>query len=161
MRSRYKIPHDLIRYYPDHLKTSGYYVGNYKKTDYNIGGRDDYDAWDVGKGQKVTYGWKKRAPGQPFFAVVNYGDSHESKAHGDNENTRNDPAKMKLFSYHPDLPEIRKTYAKYADAVENMDGKVGQCLAELEKDGLAEDTIVVYCSDHGGVLALVAGAWVE
>ena len=153
MRSRYDFPHDRIPYYPDLLRKAGYHTSNPGKTDYNIGGRDDYDAWDVGKGQKVTYGWKKRAPGQPFFAVVNYGDSHESKAHGDNENTRNDPAKMKLFSYHPDLPEIRKTYAKYADAVENMDGKVGQCLAELEKDGLAEDTIVVYCSDHGGVLA--------
>ncbi len=153
MRSRYDFPHDRIPYYPDLLRKAGYHTSNPGKTDYNIGGRDDYDAWDVGKGQKVTYGWKKRAPGQPFFAVVNYGDSHESKAHGDNENTRNDPAKMKLFSYHPDLPEIRKTYAKYADAVENMDEKVGQCLAELEKDGLADDTIVIYCSDHGGVLA--------
>jgi len=37
--------------------------------------------------------------------------------------------------------------------VENMDQKVGQCLAELEKDGLADDTIVIYNSDHGGVLA--------
>ena len=46
MRSRYKIPHDLIKYYPDHLKTSGYYVGNYKKTDYNIGGRKDTECWD-------------------------------------------------------------------------------------------------------------------
>lgn len=153
MRSRYDFPHDRIPYYPDLLRKAGYHTSNPGKTDYNIGGRDDYDAWDVGKGQKVTYGWKKRAEGQPFFAVVNYTDSHESKAHGDNENTRNDPAKMKLFSYHPDLPEIRKTYAKYADAVENMDEKVGQCLAELEKDGLADDTIVIYCSDHGGVLA--------
>ena len=42
---------------------------------------------------------------------------------GDNENTRNNPAAMRLFSYHPDLPEIRKTYAKYADAVERMDEK--------------------------------------
>ena len=153
MRSRNEIPHDRIPYYPDLLKQAGYHTSNPGKTDYNIGGRDDYDAWDVGKGQKTTYGWKKRASGQPFFAVVNIGDSHESRAHGDNENTRNDPAKMTLFSYHPDLPEIRKTYAKYADAVENMDEKVGQCLAELENDGLADSTIVIYCSDHGGVLA--------
>ena len=153
MRSRNEIPHSKIPYYPDLLNKAGYHTSNPGKTDYNIGGRDDYDAWDIGKGMKVTYGWKKRASGQPFFAVVNYGDSHESRAHGDNENTRNDPAEMKLFSYHPDLPEIRKTYAKYADAVERMDSKVGECLAELEKDGLADSTIVIYCSDHGGVLA--------
>ena len=41
MRSRYPIPHDTIKYYPDLLKKAGYYVGNAKKTDYNIGGRDD------------------------------------------------------------------------------------------------------------------------
>ncbi len=71
--------------------------------------------------REIQYGWRLRKPGQPFFAVVNIGDSHESSAHGDVENTRNDPAKMKLYSYHPDLPVIRKNYAKYADAVENMD----------------------------------------
>ena len=153
MRSRNEIPHDRISYYPDLLRKAGYHTSNPGKTDYNIGGRDDYDAWDVGKGAGTIYGWKKRQANQPFFAVVNIGDSHESRAHGDNENTRNDPAAMRLFSYHPDLPEIRKTYAKYADAVERMDEKVGKCLAELEKDGLSDSTIVIYNSDHGGVLA--------
>ncbi len=153
MRSRNEIPHDRISYYPDLLRKAGYHTSNPGKTDYNIGGRDDYDAWDVGKGAGTIYGWKKRQANQPFFAVVNIGDSHESRAHGDNENTRNDPAAMRLFSYHPDLPEIRKTYAKYADAVERMDEKVGRCLAELEKDGLSDSTIVIYNSDHGGVLA--------
>ncbi len=153
MRSRNEIPHDQISYYPDLLRKAGYHTSNPGKTDYNIGGREDYDCWDVGKGEGTTYGWRLREPDQPFFSVVNIGDSHESRAHGDVENTRNDPAKMKLFSYHPDLPVIRKNYAKYADAVEKMDEKVGQCLAELEKDGLAENTIVIYNSDHGGVMA--------
>ncbi|MEC9080996.1 MAG: sulfatase-like hydrolase/transferase [Verrucomicrobiota bacterium] len=153
MRSRNLIPHDRIPYYPDLLRKAGYHTSNPSKTDYNIGGRDDYDAWDLGKAKGTIYGWKKRPANQPFFAVVNIGDSHESRAHGNNENTRNDPAAMKLFSYHPDLPEIRKTYAKYADAVEKMDEKVGKCLAALEKDGLADSTIVIYNSDHGGVLA--------
>ena len=153
MRSRNEIPHDRISYYPDLLRKAGYHTSNPGKTDYNIGGRDDYDAWDVGKGAGTIYGWKKRQANQPFFAVVNIGDSHESRAHGDNENTRNNPAAMRLFSYHPDLPEIRKTYAKYADAIERMDEKVGKCLAELEKDGLSDSTIVIYNSDHGGVLA--------
>lgn len=151
MRSRNEIPHDKILYYPDLLNKAGYHTSNPGKTDYNIGGREDKEPWDLGKG--ATYGWKKRTEGQPFFCVVNIGDSHESRAHGELGKTRNDPAKMKLHSYHPDLPVIRRNYAKYADAVENMDKKVGQCLAELEKDGLAENTIVIYNSDHGGVMA--------
>jgi N-sulfoglucosamine sulfohydrolase len=147
MRSRYTIPHDRISYYPDQLKKAGYFVGNGGKTDYNIGGRDDKDTWKDGGS------WEKRGPGQPFFTIKNIGDSHESRAFPKNTPLRNDPAKMTLHAYHPDLLGVRQTYARYADAVENMDGKVGDVIAALKKDGLYEDTIIIYCSDHGGVLA--------
>ncbi|HZK82984.1 MAG TPA: sulfatase-like hydrolase/transferase, partial [Humisphaera sp.] len=40
----------------------------------------------------------------------------------------------------------------YYDAIENMDAQVGKTLAELKKAGLAEDTIVIFNSDHGGVM---------
>ncbi len=151
MRSRNLIPHDKIKYYPDLLNSAGYHTSNPGKTDYNIGGRNDKDPWDH-KGGKEKYGWRLREKGQPFFSVVNIGHSHESRAHGNVEGTRNDPAKMKLFAYHPDLPVIRKNYAKYADAVEKMDASVGDTIAALKKDGLYEDTIIIYNSDHGGVL---------
>lgn len=154
MRSRNVIPHDKISYYPDLLRQVGYHTSNPSKTDYNIGGREDKDCWDYKGGKKMSqYGWRYRSEDQPFFAVVNIGDSHESRAHGSGGNLRNDPAKMKLFSYHPDLPAVRRNYAKYADAVENMDKKVQNTIDELKKDGLYEDTIIVYNSDHGGVMA--------
>ena len=151
MRSRNNIPHDRIKYYPDLLKKAGYHTSNPGKTDYNIGGRPDKDCWDY-KGGKEKYGWRMRKPGQPFFAVFNTTSSHESRAHGDVEDTLHDPAKMTLFSYHPDLPVIRKNYAKYADAVEKMDKDVKKCIDELKKDGLYENTIIIYNSDHGGVM---------
>lgn len=151
MRSRYDIPHDVIPYYPDLLRKAGYHTSNWTKTDYNIGGRPDRDCWDV-LDQKKRFGWRQRRPGQPFFAVVNTTSSHESRAHGNAENTRNDPARMKLHAYHPDLLAIRQSYAKYADAVENMDKDIREALDALKEDGLYEDTIVIYCSDHGGVM---------
>ena len=151
MRSRNDIPHDVIKYYPDMLRQAGYHTSNWTKTDYNIGGRPDRDCWDL-LNRKKRFGWRERKPGQPFFAVVNSTSSHESRAHGNVENTRHDPAKMKLHAYHPDLPVIRKNYAKYADAVENMDNDIGETLAALKEDGLYEDTIIIYCSDHGGVM---------
>ena len=152
MRSRNAIPHDKIAYYPDLLKQAGYHTSNPGKTDYNIGGRADKACWDH-KGGREKYGWRLRKKGQPFFAVVNIGDSHESRAHGSVDNTRHDPAKMKLWAYHPDLPVIRKNYAKYADAVANMDTSVKRCLDALKADGLYDDTIIIYNSDHGGVMA--------
>lgn len=151
MRSRNKIPHEKIPYYPDLLREAGYHTSNSIKTDYNIGGRPDNDCWDV-MDRSVRYGWRKRKPGQPFFAVVNTTSSHESRAHGDDENTRNDPAKMKLASYHPDLPVIRRSYAKYADAVEKMDNDVRTTIDALKADGLYDDTIIIYNSDHAGVM---------
>ncbi|TWU63150.1 Arylsulfatase [Crateriforma conspicua] len=154
MRSRNPIPHDQIKYYPDLLREAGYHTSNPGKTDYNIGGREDKACWDFkGEKGKSPYGWKYRKPGQPFFAVVNIQDSHESRAHGSVDNVTKDPAKMKLYSYHPDLPVVRKNYAKYAEAVERMDAKVGATIEALKQDGLYDDTIIVYNSDHGGVMA--------
>lgn len=148
MRSRYPIPHDRIRYYPDLLKDAGYFVGNAKKTDYNIGGREDREAWDIDRAD-----WNQLKQHQPFFMVINSTKSHESKAFGDVTNTTHDPDNIRLARYHPDIPVIRQNYAHYHDQVSKMDQDIGDALAALEKSGMAENTIVVHCSDHGGVLA--------
>jgi arylsulfatase A-like enzyme len=148
MRSRNEIPHDRIKYYPDHLKANGYYVGNDIKTDYNIGGRRDGDCWDNPK--KVD--WNALKNNQPFFQIINSVSSHESKAQGDVEDTIHDPSDTKLRAYHPDLPDVRKNYAKYHDAVKRMDAEIGDALKKLDKLGLAENTIVIHNSDHGGVM---------
>lgn len=148
MRSRYPIPHDRVKYYPDYLRQAGYFCSNHKKTDYNIGGRPDRDCWD----SRIKYGWRSRKEGQPFFCVINHIESHESRAFGDVSNTRHDPAKVKLRQYHPDIMPIRQNYAHYQDAVTRMDADIGEALQQLADDGLAEDTIVFFCSDHGGVM---------
>lgn len=148
MRSRYKIPHDIIKYYPDFLNEQGYFTANYKKTDYNIAGRPDDACWDSSEKED----WQKLKNNQPFFQVINYGSTHESRAFGDVENTKHDPDKTILAKYHPDVPKMRKNYAKYYDAIKKMDSEIGKALENLEKAGLADNTIVVYVSDHGGVL---------
>ncbi|OUT63187.1 MAG: sulfatase [Rhodopirellula sp. TMED11] len=148
MRSRYPIPHDRIRYYPDLLKDAGYYVGNARKTDYNIGGRGDGEAWDT---NKVDFGTLKQK--QPFFMVINSTKSHESKAFGDVNRSQHDPKNVRLAKYHPDIPGIRNNYAHYHDQVKKMDADIGDALKKLEDAGLAENTIVVHNSDHGGVIA--------
>ena len=148
MRSRYEIPHDRIKLYPDFLNDSGYHTGNFKKTDYNFGGRPDRDCWDSSE----SVDWKALSDQQPFFQVINYNQSHESKAFGDVENTRHNRAQTQLAQYHPDVPDMRGNYARYHDAVENMDQEIGNALQKLKASGMADNTIVVYCSDHGGVL---------
>ena len=68
-------------------------------------------------------------------------------------NLRHDPAKVILPPYHPDTPEIRHDWAQYYDKIEEMDAWVGQILKDLKDSGQADNTIVVYYGDNGGVLA--------
>jgi len=152
MRSNYNIPHDKIRYYPDFLRDAGYFTANGPKTDYNIGGRSKFDCWDRRTYSEKDVDWKQLKEKQPFFQVVNFGQSHESQAKIHLDELRHDPSAVKLRAYHPDLPVICKNYARYLDCVENMDRTIGDVLKGLRDAGLADNTIVVYCSDHGGVM---------
>lgn len=153
MRSKYEIP-DFIRFYPEFLGKRGYYTGNSTKKDYNVGGRKEYESNVWSNDQEVK--WGDLAAKQPFFQIINSLESHESKAFckdiEDLDKTIHDPDNTKLRKYHPDLPVIRKNYARYHDAMKRMDTQIGASLAKLEELGLAENTIVIHNSDHGGVL---------
>ena len=154
MRSGFEIP-SSISFYNELLQKAGYFTSNCSKTDYNLrapGGRNPKDFWNYSGGDYAGT-WKLRKKRQPFFTVYNIGDSHESRAFGDHKDESIDPKEMILAPYHPDLPEMRNTYAKYSSAISRMDSLVGQAIENLKQDGLYEDTIIVYNSDHGGVLA--------
>ncbi len=149
MRSRHPIPE---RYKPNvhYLRNAGYYCTNNNKTDYNFKGNDN-SYWDDSS-NKAHY--KNRPDGKPFFAIFNITDSHESSlfANKPAEPQRLKPEEINLPPYLPDLPEIRKDAARYHDRITDMDTQVGKILNELEKSGQAENTIVIYYADHGGIL---------
>jgi arylsulfatase A-like enzyme len=150
MRSYYP-KSDIVKTYPEYLRAAGYYCTNNVKTDYNLGDFDDKAIWDECS-NKAHY--KNRPEGKPFFAVFNTTISHESSLHKwiPNENLRHKPEDVKLPPYHPDTPDMRHDWAQYYDKVEDMDTQVGVWLKELEDSGLADNTIVFYYGDHGGVL---------
>ncbi len=146
MRSRYRVPEEW-KAYPVFLRETGYYCTNNSKTDYNFDG--DWQVWD--ESSRLAH-YKNRKPGQPFFAIFNFTDTHESKVHKYNpDELIHDPGKMVLPSYVPDHPSIREDMAKLYDNITDMDSKVGKVLAELDDLGLNDSTIVFYYSDHGGV----------
>lgn len=145
MRSRHAIP-EKFRPNVGYLRAAGYHCTNPGKTDYNFKGNDN-SYWDKG-------GYGKCPKGKPFFAILNITESHESSLFDDKpaEPKRLKPEEIDLPPYLPDLPEIRKDMARYHDRVTDMDAQVGKILDDLEKAGLAENTIVFYYADHGGVL---------
>ena len=147
MRSMYPSP-AFVKFFPTYLREAGYYTTNNAKKDYNT--PDQLEAWDESSG-KATY--KNRKPGQPFFAVFNLNVSHESSLHEPLPALKHDPEKVPLPPYHPATPELKHDWAQYYDKLEEMDRQFGKLLQELKDEGLAENTIVFYYADNGGVLA--------
>ena len=60
-----------------------------------------------------------------------------------------DPAKVQVPPYYPDTPLVREELARVYDNIADMDAQVGEILKQLDDDGLADNTIVFYWSDHG------------
>lgn len=158
MRSNINFPSE-VKPFPEYLREAGYFCTNKSKTDYQS--TIDMDAaWDR-HGSKHS-DWRERAEGQPFFSVINLTCSHESQIrHGEKMHAaileklapeqRHDPdlAGPFLPPIYPNTPEARKDWAWYADNISEMDRQAGVYLQRLEEDGLADNTVVIFWSDHG------------
>ena len=92
--------------------------------------------------------------------MFNYTVTHESKIRASEkqfasltrtvrDEDRHDPAGASVPPYYPDTKVVRRDLARFADLVTALDRQVGDLLKELEEDGLAENTIVFFFSDHG------------
>lgn len=148
-----------VRTFTAYLRDAGYYCTNNVKTDYNFD--VPKDAWDEVSNKAH---WRNRQDkSKPFFSVFNITTTHESLLHTNDaefaertkdvpDNLRVDPAKVKLPPYVPDTPIVRKDFAKYYDCITQMDIEAGRILDELKEDGLANNTLVVFWSDHGRAL---------
>ena len=60
-------------------------------------------------------------------------------------------------SYWPDTPEVRNDLLDYAFEVEHFDRHLGRMLAELEKRGQLDNTLIVVTSDNGMPFPRVKG----
>ena len=160
MRSLIPIPAALSGF-PSLLRKVGYYTSNNVKTDYNSGAENRIKeaAWDE---CSEHADWRGRGKGQPFFSVINLMESHQSRSmvwpyqqFQEEVQSRlsateiHDPNLAPVPPYYPDTPLVRKTVARYYDCVTRMDQRVGEILADLKADGLYEETIVFFYSDHG------------
>jgi len=144
------VPPFYVKAFPEYLRTAGYYTSNRAKTDYQFG--VPFTIWDdLGR----TAHWRHRPdPSQPFFSVFNLEVTHESQIFPASPARKGKPlvtdrAKIDVPPYYPDTPAVREELARMYDNIADMDGQVGEILKQLDDDGLAENTIVFYWSDHG------------
>jgi len=149
------VPPAYVKCFPEYLRALGYYCTNQSKTDYQFD--PPLTAWDECSGRAH---WRNRPDGAPFFAIINFTSTHESKIRDRSKkmkeklatlgpDERHDPAKAVLPPYYPDTPKVREDWAQYYDLITLMDKQAKAVLDQLEEDGLAEDTIVWFWGDHG------------
>jgi uncharacterized sulfatase len=148
-----------VKCFSEYLRQAGYYCTNNAKEDYNF--PTPASAWDESSAKAH---WRNRSkPEQPFFAVFNYTGTHEGSIRATppaytkttarlRENQRQDPRRITPPPFHPDTPVVRRQWANYYECITALDYWVADGLQQLEDDGLAENTIVFFWSDHGAGL---------
>ena len=146
---------DSVQLITDWLRAEGYYTGNIRHL--------DSTSWFQGTGKtdwNFTYSgnpfdtdqWADLKENQPFYAQINFSETHRGRAWNEAHTRIKQPARpdsVLLPPYYPNHPEVRADWAQYLNAVMAVDRKVGDILTLLKKDGLDEHTVVVFMADHG------------
>ena len=168
-KNRIPLP-DGVRPIPEIFQEAGYFTcigsglknfdfrslptktGRRGKTDYNFNWDTEiYDSHD----------WSKRNDNQPFFMQVQL---HGGKIRGAAEKhyeilekrmvsqfglqpTSHDL--IKLPPYYPNDSVLLKDWATYLDTVRITDWHVGQVIERLKKEGILDNTVIIFFTDHG------------
>jgi len=139
---------------PDLLRAAGWFVTNAPapgtirngraitngKTHYNFA----HDPAKMFDGKD----WRKRTPGQPFFAQFQITEPHRPFPIPD----KYDEAKLNAIQIppnYPDHPLVRRDWYAYERSVEVVDQRVGVILDQLKEEGVLDNTIVMFFADHG------------
>ena len=170
----YSVPPEGVKAYPELLREAGYYTYTDHKLDYQFSGAlansGPSTIWD--RQRAAPADWESRADGQPFFGFINFMVTHESgifRPLGDMPESVThfvmqllrwwqidgpvpsvvSPEDISVPPYYPDTPTVRTDMARHYNNIAFMDRQVGRILQQLEADGLADSTIVIWTTDHG------------
>lgn len=103
-----------------------------------------------------------RNNGKPFFVNCNSNDPHRpfygspggmKVDHGETGPYKIarevQPAEVTVPPILEDLPDVRRELSQYWNSAQRLDVSIGNILKVLEESGEADNTAVVFCSDHG------------
>lgn len=135
-----------MKTYPELLRSAGYYTSNNSKEDYQF--ESPVTMWDE-SGGKAHYRNRPDST-QPFFSIFNFTISHESQVWmREHEELLVHPEEVNVPPVYPDDSLTRRVLARFITNAMRMDKQVGEVVAQLKEDGLYENTIIFFFSDHG------------
>lgn len=149
-----------IKLVPKLFQEAGYYTSiNGWPIQNKKSGRTDYNfEWD----QSVYDGsdWSGRKEGQPFFAQIQTRGGKLRGSQAEDWEKIGIEAQKKLGSrtpieavnlspYYPDEPDIVKDWQAYLESVRLTDLMVGEVIHRLESEGILDNTVVLFMTDHG------------
>jgi len=128
-------------------------------TQRNVLGKTDYNfQWNAG--MYDSFDWAGRRDGQPFFMQVQLpggklrgGDdpsaSRLMQRAKQELGQSTDPEQVQLPPYYPRDPVLLRDWAAYLDSVRLTDAHVGRVLKRLEEEGILNQTLIIFMTDHG------------
>lgn len=158
----YRLP-EGVRPLTHRLKDVGYLTANIIDIGDKVVGTGKLDLNFVNEGPVYdTADWSKLKDNQPFFAQINtpeieydiYDRKTAAKTRvkwvGEEWHPKiATPKNVQPPPYYPDHPVVREEWARYLNSVSGMDVRIGWILQQLQRDGLADNTIVMFFGDNG------------
>lgn len=130
-----------------YLKDRGYYSGSVGKFHMGPNAEKQFDIV-----LNRIEDWKKflqdRPKDKPFFLNAGFYDAHRPFDRGciDKPYTHDE---IVVPPYLPDIPEAREELAGFYDEITRMDGVIGEIVATLEREGILNDTLILFTGDNG------------
>lgn len=164
-----------IQSIPHYLKPLGYRVGLVGKTHFGppscypfeypkegaaqkgkkSGGSDGDEGPALPLNVDAAAEFMSRDQTQPFCLIVASNEPHSPWTLGDSSVYPQD--KLWIPPYLVDTPDTRRNLAKYYAEVNVLDQEVGRVMNLLEKNGLADNTLLVFLSEQGSSVPF--GKW--
>lgn len=138
--------------FPEALKAAGYYTALSGKHHMGKVVNRGFDKVSGGKGPSRSGDWvamlKERPKDKPFFFWFASSDAHRGWAINDKAPTYK-PEDVIVPPFLVDGKTTREDLTGYYHEVSRTDHYAGELIAELKRQGIADNTYFVYCTDNG------------
>lgn len=95
----------------------------------------------------------KRDKDKPFFMFVSQLEPHHQNDHHTYEGYKETVDDYKDYPLPDDLTflkgDYKEMYPDYMSAINRLDYNVGRLVEKLKEEGIYDDTVIIYTSDHG------------